>query len=355
MRKRYLIKVQCINCKKERMAHKWSHGDLCSHCSRSISKLKRGKTGPRTSLVGKKYNMLTVLAQEGINKEGKYLWLCRCECGNEKKLTGTILKSGSSKSCGCIVRTQKGLANTSIYSIWHSMVARCHNKNSRSWKRYGGRGIIVCDRWKNSFFNFLEDMGDRPKGMSIDRINNNGNYCKENCRWATMMEQARNTSKNHIIEAFGKKMTLIEWVRDTGHAPDVIKKRLKRGLSIEEALYKGSIAKHGEDSIFEAFGESKTLGEWGKIKGLKVSTIRSRLLKNIPIEEALCSEIRPGKRITAFGKSLKISEWESEAGIDRGTLFNRLKRGWTPEEALTLKPDLGKKINKKLKAFKSVV
>ena len=146
----------------------------------------------KIDLTGHKYGMLTVIEQ-AENKKDRTAWLCQCECGNKKIVPGLSLRCLSTKSCGCILHkgTHK-LTKTKEYRAWAHMLSRCRNKKDDCYKHYGGRGISVCERWL-SFENFYLDMGKRPsKKHSIDRIDNNGNYCKENCRWVIRYFQDRN-------------------------------------------------------------------------------------------------------------------------------------------------------------------
>ena len=136
-------------------------------------------------------------------------------------------------------REQHGLTDSPTYTTWQDMKARCSNKNDKKYKIYGGRGITVCGRWNNSFIAFLEDMGERPKGMSIERIDNNKGYYPENCKWATYGEQNRNHSRNRKITIGGETKCLIDWVEEGKLKYNTILYRIRRGWSPEEAIRSG--------------------------------------------------------------------------------------------------------------------
>lgn len=131
--------------------------------------------------------------------------------------------------------TEHGLTGNPTYNIWKDMRHRCENINHHAYRRYGGRGIEVCKRW-NNVLNFIKDMGFRKKGMTLERINNDGNYCKENCKWSTRVEQANNRSSNRFITKGDLKMTVSEWSKHTGIKSATIRRRLSLGWSVEEAL-----------------------------------------------------------------------------------------------------------------------
>lgn len=188
-------------------------------------------------LIGKKFGKWTVL--KWIKKEySEQFWLCRCSCGNEKIIIGNTLKTGRSKSCGCSgkdwCRTH-GKEGTKIYNTWAAMRQRCRNPKSKLYPNYGGRGVSVCKRW-DKFESFYKDMGDAPKGCSLDRKNNDGDYKKSNCRWATAKVQSRNKRTNFYIKYRDQKKTAKEWSEIVGISSHKIIWRIKEGWSVEDAL-----------------------------------------------------------------------------------------------------------------------
>lgn len=184
---------------------------------------------------GNIYGRLKVLCSAG-NAKHHALWVCVCDCGNKIKATGTHLRTGHTTSCGCS-RIKHGLAGTKQYSAWSAMLARCYNINNCNFKNYGARGISVCDRWKDSLSNFILDMGVPDLKMSLERINVNGNYEPNNCRWATSIDQSRNKRASNIIEFNGLKMCASSWAEKIGINRSTLENRLTvRGWSIEKSL-----------------------------------------------------------------------------------------------------------------------
>jgi hypothetical protein len=199
-------------------------------------------------IAGNVYNRLTVISYAGKNKNNQSLWNCICECGTEKITVGYALKSGNTKSCGCYdiekVRERftkhghnRGKGKTSSeYRSWQGMKERCTNPNLKQYSDYGGRGITVCDRWLNSFENFLEDMGMKPsKNHSIDRIDNNLGYSKENCRWATRTEQANNRrerSNSRYLTCNGITKPMPYWVKEWGISENVLRYNISKNRSM---------------------------------------------------------------------------------------------------------------------------
>lgn len=182
-----------------------------------------------------RYGRLTVI---GNAKGG---WLCRCDCGTEKVVRAQCLKSGATQSCGCYQRDVRqrpwkhGMTYKPIYRLWVSMVDRCTRQNVPNYPLYGGRGIRVCERWM-TFENFYADMGDRPEGMSLDRIDSDGNYEPSNCRWATAKQQANNVRRNVLLTHNGKTQSIGLWAAELGIGIQTIRTRINRGASPEAAL-----------------------------------------------------------------------------------------------------------------------
>ena len=141
---------------------------------------------------------------------------------------------GKTISCGCAKGTHR-LTNTPIYHTWSGMIQRCENNKNTNYYKYGARGIKVCEEW-HKFKNFFADMGERPINKTLDRINNNKGYCKENCRWATVAEQTHNTRRNRFIIYNGNRLTITEWGIKTGIGYWTISWRIKQGWSIKDAL-----------------------------------------------------------------------------------------------------------------------
>lgn len=192
-------------------------------------------------LIGRKYNRLLVLKRVE-NRGDRPCWECVCDCGKNCVVKSKSLVSGDTKSCGCLRKEvtagngkKHGLSRTRTYCTWHKMIDRCLNSSSRSYKHYGGRGIKVCDHWL-SLENFYADMGERPEKTSIDRIDVNGDYCPENCRWANPREQGRNRRNNILVEFKGQTLCMKDLCASFGFSYDTIKYRINKGMSLEQAL-----------------------------------------------------------------------------------------------------------------------
>ena len=198
--------------------------------------------GEAIDMTGQVFTRLTVLKRVA-NRSGKAAWLCKCECGNETVKQGTLMRRGDSRSCGCLARelsvarfTTHGMKQSPEYYTWVTMKDRCCNPRSKHHARYGSRGIKICTRWLDSFENFFEDMGLRPEGLSLDRIDNEGDYSPENCRWATPREQANNRRNTARVEFNGQAYTMARLARRFGIKVDTLRYRLQRGMTVTQAL-----------------------------------------------------------------------------------------------------------------------
>lgn len=203
--------------------------------------MKRKPPIPVGFVVGR----LTVVGSEVRGVNNRLAHLCVCECGKEKVVTASNLRHGRSTSCGCrtieqsvqATKTHGESGKSAEYTAWIAMKARCCDPKTIHWNRYGGRGITVCAEWISSFDTFLIDMGRKPStNHSLDRKDVNGDYCPENCAWATNAEQSIHRSDNRLLSAFGKTQTIKEWEAVVKIKSSTIRARLKRGWSAEDAL-----------------------------------------------------------------------------------------------------------------------
>jgi hypothetical protein len=213
----------------------------CAHLDRAAA-LNRGKklgpSGHRADLSGLRFGRWTVLGYHHTTADGKGAWLCRCDCGTKRPVVGRDVRSGKSRSCGCLnieetgrrSRTH-GLSKTREYRIWGAMISRCYNPNVPHYGCYGGRGIRVCRRWRESFEAFLADVGACPAGMSIEREDVNGDYCPQNCRWATRLQQSQNRRNNIMLTLDGNTHCLAEWGRRLGLGKSALYSRLRKVLT----------------------------------------------------------------------------------------------------------------------------
>lgn len=168
---------------------------------------------------GHQYNHLKAIRYSHANSKGRTCWVFECDCGTVVTRVASKVTCGHTQSCGCLVgrllrarNTVHGCWKTPTYEIWKGMIRRCYHPSHRDYKNYGAKGIGVCVRWKQ-FSNFLKDMGERPKGLSIDRIDNSGDYCPENCRWATSLQQNHNRRNNVNLTFNGQTMCVSQWAR----------------------------------------------------------------------------------------------------------------------------------------------
>lgn len=248
-------------------------------------------------LTGQRFGRAIALERD-CSVKSRVFWRCVCDCGNFFSSPSQNLRNGQCKSCGCLQKevfrknvTTHGMTKTKAFRAWMGIQDRCYNEKNPKFKNYGGRGIKICDRWLESFENFFADMGHPQPHESIDRINVDGDYCPENCRWADDKTQSRNKRNTRYITLDGETKPLVEWAESKNVDPETIWMRIDRGWSDRDALTK-PINSNGKLRYLEFNGESKTISAWSKIT-------------NIP----------------------------------RGTIHHRIERGWTVEKALTTPPD----------------
>lgn len=198
--------------------------------------------------IGKRFGRLTIVNEYWDKNRRTTYCNVICDCGNKHITQKGHLKSGNVQSCGCLVvdtnrkllnGLKHNMTNTSQYVVWQHIKQRCDNKQCKSYKNYGGRGITYNPKW-STFEGFWKDMKDGYKdNLTIDRIDNDGNYCKKNCRWITNKEQQSNRRNNHYLEYKGEKLTISQWERKQGFNRNTIYSRLKRGWSVKDAILTG--------------------------------------------------------------------------------------------------------------------
>lgn len=203
----------------------------------------------RTVTLGSKFNRLTILALAGPADHRQKLVRCRCDCGTERVMDAYAVVHGKAKSCGCLKRESArqsvrkvhegnrthGLVHSGTYRTWQGMVDRCRNARNPRFSSYGGRWITVCERWLK-FEGFLADMGQRPQGKSIDRIDNGGNYESSNCRWATPTQQQRNMRGTTYATYRGLRQVLRDLCDAKGLSHEMVRTRIRRGWDVARAI-----------------------------------------------------------------------------------------------------------------------
>lgn len=255
-------------------------------------------------LTGQRFERLLVQAFAYKKNSGNF-WTCLCDCGNETIVRGAYLLKHTTRSCGCLQQEMRakwrkthGMTGTRAHIRWKHMLSRCYNPQSKEYANYGGRGITVCERWRESFQAFYEDMGEPPPGLQLERKDNNQGYSPDNCCWATVKQQQRN-----------RRVT-----------------------------------------IFCTFNnETRSLPEWSEITGLPLNLLYDRLAWDWSIERTLTTPVRlarqdfpEGMLLTWNGITQSIRHWAPTVGLNAGTLIDRLRKGWTVEQVLTAPPQTWK-------------
>lgn len=196
-------------------------------------------------LAGQRFGRLVVVARNGQTKHGNYTWLCKCACGKEVVVSGGHLKSGHTKSCGCLsseLKSKRAIKHGLLakgkrprtFIIWNGMKARCYNEDAVSYRNYGARGIRMCEEWLTyeNFHKWAVQNG-YSDSLEIDRIDNDGDYCPENCRWVTRSQNQRNTSRTNLISINGITKCASDWISDIGVSKSTFYKHLREGTLSE--------------------------------------------------------------------------------------------------------------------------
>jgi hypothetical protein len=249
----------------------------------------------KLDLKGKKFGQLQVLceySERANDKHNSYQWECQCDCGNIVIVISSYLTSGHKTSCGCLrwsgdSRRTHGLSGSKIYEVYSNMKKRCNDIKSKSYKDYGGRGIKISDKW-DTFERFYNDMGATFKeGLSIERIDVNGNYCKENCTWVTIKAQANNRRSNHKVAYKGETLTISQLAEKYKKNYNLVEERINKGLNIEEAF---KPVKTGELITYKE--KTKTVSEFAQEYGFTYYQVKKRLMRGWNIEKALNKPLR---------------------------------------------------------------
>lgn len=298
-------------------------------------------------LIGERFGRLEVRKvwrNKTDDKQGRRLFCrCVCDCGNTLDVEAYSLTSGRSKSCGCLKKASRNpLVNSKKcvveYNAWRHMLSRCYNDKDDSYPNYGGRGITVCDRWRESFENFYEDMGPRPSvDHQIDRINNEGVYEPKNLRWATPKQQANNRRNSKVFSWHGETHTLEEWAGILNINPATFRSRFYSNMSNDEMMVRGlkrSAPRDPRKIVVEVEGTKKSLKDLSEDIGIDTTTLLRRysdaastddLLKAKKERRALGSV--KNQPITYDGKTMTLGEWAKYLEKDYSTIKNRYLGG----------------------------
>jgi hypothetical protein len=303
---------------------------------------------------GAKYGKVTILEVYPYIKGdgGTRRGLVCCECSPEKHYVMNVynLGTGHTKSCGCLqeenagrYQTTHGKTGTKIYNTYIGILSRCNKESSTSYPNYGGRGIKVCDRWLESFEAFYEDMGEPPTKLhSIDRIDVNGDYSPESCRWATAKEQSNNKRNHHKMTLDGRTQNMSQWAEELDIDPSGILSRLARGWSEEETLKTPSL---DENKYYKYKDEVISHQKLAVKYGIHEATLRDRLKKGWSLDDALNTPTNfHHKTLTLNGETKTIAEWSDATSLPWKLIHSRIAEGWSVEQILTTPKNTPRKI-----------
>lgn len=323
----------------------------------------------KLDLNGWKSDEVEVLGFDHVRDSGQAMWKCRClHCNTEFVAMGYRIFHKLTTSCGCQKKvrcsasmTQHGASGSSLYALWTGLIQRCENENCAKYENYGKRGITVCERWRNSFEAFAEDMGEKPEGCTLDRIDNDGPYSPENCRWADRETQGANKRNTVLLEHDGQSLTIQQWSKVCGISSAVIRRRyytLK--WSIADCLTKPLQEGRGKNKEVSARSPAAIAAHklhvevrTGRIKkpdhcehpGCQETKITAHHHNGYEPEHWLdvtwlCKIHKPKHNDTMIevnGVTKSLTEWSRESGIPKATISHRLKSSeWTTEDAVSV-------------------
>lgn len=305
--------------------------------------------------VGKKINRLTILdfGPDKIRKDGskRRTYECLCECGNKIVAEAYNVITGVTKSCGCLSKErirEMGQSNIKhggiskhapyeyyrLYKRWELMKSRCNNPNNRQYNNYGGRGIGVCDEWNNSFDNFKNWalQNGYSIDLTLDRIDVNGDYEPNNCRWTDMKTQSNNKRNNVHLIIDGEDHTVSEWAEISNRSARSIFYRIYKGNFTDKEAVFPELSSRKEITFNN---QTHSIAEWSKITGITASAIRNRLKSGWGVKAILTTPMASYRTITVNGEEHGIYEWAKLLGVTPRTIYLRLKNGWSEQAAVT--------------------
>lgn len=324
------------------------------------------KDKTRTALLGKRFGHLTVISFDHCEEDKNYqmYWLCKCDCGNEKVVDGHTLRKGQATTCGKCRGMWNGprVTDERLYNVYRAMKERCFSSASQSYKHYGERGITICKEWTDDYQVFkkwaYENGYDEnaPYGeLTIERVDVNGNYCPENCKWISIQDQTWNRRNTKYYTYNGLTQNLKDWGKQYNINPEILRKRLYAGWDMEKALTekitRSEPRAHAEkkplkqkeskwDQIIIHDGISKTSEEWAKEYGHTKRAVNKRIRAGWPFEDAIFTPTRKTKKYTYDNECLTMDEWSVKTGIPADTIQHRMKRGYSFKEAITKPLDI---------------
>jgi hypothetical protein len=287
---------------------------------------------------GQEFGNLIVVDYYGKSPHGKSMWNFKCKLCNSvtPKIVNNVI-CGQPDSCGCKqydnCATTHGMTGTKVYRTWLGIRNRCNNSNDESYKDYGARGIKVCERW-NNFENFYIDMGEPiDEKLTIERKDNNGDYCPENCVWTTRKRQNNNKRNNTFITYNNKTQTLSDWADELGIESRTLWYRYQNFNNLDD-VFNPKVIYH-PIRLIKYNGKEQSVSAWAKEIGVSKPVILRRLNNGATPEEALApldKEIYSEQMITYNGKTQNVADWAKELNMRYSTIYRRLKQGKTPEE-----------------------